>query len=168
MSVRVEKWKWSKRIAASGEPSMSWDAEVLGEDAFGTWLFCPRGSRHTKGNQRVVILPCDGVQLLPKDNWWAAWWWEDEHWVSVDICTPPRLHGSTWQYVDLDLDLVLLADGSVEVVDQEEFDQAVSTGSIPRDMADEAAAACQAVRRAMSAGEEPFRSAGWRWLESAT
>jgi hypothetical protein len=42
-TVRVEKWKWPGRTEATGRPTGSWDAQVLGHDAFGTWLFFPRG-----------------------------------------------------------------------------------------------------------------------------
>lgn len=51
----------------------------------------------------MTVLPCDAVQLLAAVGWWVAWWWADEHRVSVD------------------LDLALLADGTIEVVDEDEF-----------------------------------------------
>jgi hypothetical protein len=160
----VEKWKWP---VGDGGPAMRWQAEVLGQDGYGTWLYSPRGSRHTRRDGSVVVLPCDGVQLLPRTGWWAAWWWDDEHWVSLDISTPPQYDGATWRYADLEIDLVLLADGKVEVYDRDEFDAAVRTGAMPGDAAAEATAAAEAVRLAMSGRQEPFHETGWRWLASA-
>ncbi|MBR8639666.1 DUF402 domain-containing protein [Streptomyces tuirus] len=79
-----------------------------------------------------MVVPSDGVQLLPDSGWWAAWWWRTDRWISVDICTPPALDGSGWSYVDLELDLARLADGTVLLVDEDEFEQTVVECRIPR------------------------------------
>ncbi len=166
MSVRVEKWKWPPGASAAG-PAVTWTARVLGRDEFGTWLFCPRGARHERAGGAAAVLPCDAVQLLPTDGWWAAWWWADERWVSVDICTPPQWHGTAWRYLDLELDLALSADGTVEVVDADEFGAAVADGRIGTAAAARATGTCAALQRAMRDGTEPFGRTGWRWLAAA-
>jgi hypothetical protein len=38
---------------------------VLGTDQFGTWLFCAEGDVHHRADGASVVLPSDGVQLLP-------------------------------------------------------------------------------------------------------
>jgi hypothetical protein len=166
MSVRVEKWKWPPGAPAAGL-EIWWTARVLGRDEFGTWLFCPQGARHERVGGEASVLPCDAVQLLPAGEWWAAWWWADEHWVSVDVSTPPHWDGTAWRYLDLELDLALPADGTVEVVDSDEFGAAVADGRIGTEMAGRAAGACAALRRAMRDGAEPFGRTGWKWLAAA-
>jgi hypothetical protein len=165
-TVRVEKWKWP-RDPTGGRPKISWDARVVAQDEFGTWLHCPKGAQHRRDDGAVITLPCDAIQLLPARGWWAAWWWADEQWVSVDVSTPPEKHGSTWRYVDLELDFALLADGAVHLVDQEEFDEAVNAGRIPQDVARDATNSATSLMAALTVRQEPFRHAGWRRLAEA-
>ncbi len=43
----------------------------------------------------------------------------------VNLITPPQLEGRTWKLFDLCLDLWIDASGEIEVLDQDEFDEAV-------------------------------------------
>jgi Protein of unknown function (DUF402) len=112
----VRKEKWPLAGAEAPRPVSSWDARVLGTDRFGTWLFCAEGELHRRADGSSLTVPSDGVQLLPSSGWWAAWWWRRDHWIGVDICTPPRLDESGWSYVDLELDLARLARHAEPVV----------------------------------------------------
>ncbi len=164
--MRVEKWKWPQD-RTSGRPRITWEAHPLAEDEYGAWLYCPAGARHHRDDGTVTVLPCDGVQLLPRDGWWAAWWWADERWIGVDVGTRPERHGPTWSYVDLELDLVQLADGSVLCVDEDEFAEAVGSGRIPPDVAAHATASAARLGEMMRLRREPFGEAGWRLLAAA-
>ena len=56
-----------------------------------------------------------------------------------DISTPPRLHGSVWSYVDLELDVWVEAlTGSVQIEDEDEFVAACADGTISRPEAEAA------------------------------
>ncbi|MFJ9774965.1 DUF402 domain-containing protein [Kitasatospora sp. NPDC101157] len=163
----MRKGKWPLRGSAEPRPVAEWDARVLGADEFGTWLFCAEGEVHHKANGESLTVPSDGVQLLPNSGWWAAWWWRKEQWISVDVCTPPVLGESGWSYVDLELDLARLADGTVLLVDEDEFEQAVVECLMPVDVVGAARAAAASLQTMLADATEPVVAAGWRWLDQA-
>ncbi|MEU8515785.1 DUF402 domain-containing protein [Kitasatospora sp. NPDC048722] len=155
--------------AAGARPSPGrWrtGTRVLGTDEFGTWPFCAEGEVHHKADGESLTVPGD-VQLLPRSGWWAAWWWRKERWISVDVCTPPVLGESGWSYVDLELDLARLADGTVLLVDEDEFEQAVVECRMPADVVRAARAAAAASQIMLADATEPVVTAGWRWLDRA-
>jgi hypothetical protein len=144
---------------------LQWDAQVLGTDRFGTWLSSAAGDVHRKANGDALVLPSDGVQLLPANGWWTAWWWRTRKWISVDICTPPVLSEGGWSYVDLELDLARLADGTVMVVDEDEFAHAVAEGVIPEGDAVAARGTAAELQGRLADPSEPVVAAGWAWLD---
>jgi hypothetical protein len=144
--------------------ALSWEARVLGRDEHGMWLYCPAGQRHRRADGTVIVADSGGVQLLPGAGWWAAWWWQRGHWIAVDVCTPPKLDGAQWSYVDLELDIVRTADDVVTVVDEDEFDELVAECALPERVVMAACAAAVEVQAALVACQEPFGRRGWDWL----
>lgn len=164
--VQVRKEKWP--LAGRDSPRLvsTWDALLLGVDQFGTWLFCGEGEQHRKADGSPLTVPSSGVQLLPASGWWAAWWWERDRWIGVDICTPPVRDAAGWRYVDLELDLARLADGRVVLVDEDEFDAAAKACQLPADVVAAARHQAQDLESRLAAEDEPVVAAGWRWLDS--
>ena len=162
--VAVEKRKWAEPGPAHPRVAMRWTAEVLGEDGFGTWLYCPAGEPLNDSAGVVVRMPCAAVQLMPSDGWWTAWWWGMDRSVTVDICTPPAFVAGTWSYVDLEVDLVLRHDGTVLVVDEDEFDQAVRDYSIPDEIVRSVTAQTSRLVTLLGQPSSPIVSAGWSRL----
>lgn len=156
-SIRVYKQKYPARKCLSS------DLEVIGTDSFGTWLYRPRDA----SLDRV------GVQLMPHQGWWTAWWWigwandPSRRWIAVDICTPPTLSAEGWRYDDLEIDLVRLADGSILVLDEDEFEQARYSAPYPPEVVEAALRARHEVHTMLEGADEPFHSHGWRHLETA-
>src|SRR5262249_57594236 len=76
------------------------------------------------------------MHLLPRSTWWIATFSPlavGPRSLNFDISTPPRLHGSVWSYVDLELDVWVDArTGSVQVEDEDEFVAACTDGTISR------------------------------------
>ncbi len=120
-----------------------WGAYKTGEDAFGVWLFTPRGSlyRGEKGGStaycKVGSPEGPGIpvmHLVPRAAWWIATFWAPAEvpWsLTFDISTPPRLDGAVWSYVDLELDVWVEAmTGSVQLEDEDEFVAACADGTI--------------------------------------
>jgi hypothetical protein len=165
--IGVQKGKWPLPGTDTPRPVAEWDARVLGTDQFGTWLFCREGEVHRKADGTSLVVPSDGVQLLPRTGWWAAWWWRNDRWISVDISTPPTLGESGWSYTDLELDLARLADGTVLLVDEEEFEQTVAEYAIPQAVVTAARAAASDLQTRLADATEPVVLAGWEWLERA-
>ena len=165
--VRVRKEKWP--LAGSNldpRPVSTWTARVLGTDQFGTWLFCAEGETHQKADGTPVVVPSDGVQLLPSSGWWVGWWWRRDHWIGVDICTPPSLDASGCSYIDLDLDLARLADGRVVLVDEDEFEQARIDCALPPGVVAAARSAASELQVRLAGEDEPVVAAGWAWLDN--
>jgi hypothetical protein len=72
-----------------------------------------------------------------------------------------------WQYDDLEVDLVRLADGSILVLDEDEFERARHSAPYPQEIIKAALCSRDEVRRMLERPEEPFHSHGWRYLEKA-
>lgn len=105
------------------------------------------------------------MQLLPASGWWAAWWWRKERWIGVDVCTPPVRDAAGWSYVDLELDLARLADGTVLLVDEDEFERAITECRLPPGVITAARAEAASLRGRLADAAEPVVAAGWQWLE---
>lgn len=161
MRIRVRKNKWPCR------PVSEWDAEVLGVDEFGTWLFCAKDETYRTPDGTEVVIPSDGVQLMPSTGWWAAWWWRMNHWISVDVCLPPVLDRDGWSFTDLELDLVRREDGTVLLVDEDEFEQAVAEYDIPVTVVETSRATTAELRARLADDADPLLAKGWEWLDSA-
>jgi hypothetical protein len=67
----------------------------------------------------------------------------------VNVCTPVELFPDAVRYVDLHVDVVKHADGTVERVDDDELDAAVEKGLLREDVADKARSVATAVERAL-------------------
>ena len=128
-----------------------WGAYKTGEDAFGVWLFTPRGSLYRDekagstsycyvGRPERPGIPV--MHLVPRSTWWIATFSplaEGPRSLNFDISTPPRLQGSVWSYVDLEPDVWVEAlTGSVQIEDEDEFVAACADGTISRPEAEAA------------------------------
>ncbi|MDX1746823.1 MAG: DUF402 domain-containing protein, partial [Halobacteriales archaeon] len=69
----------------------------------------------------------------------------------VNICTPVEIFPDTASYVDLHVDVVKTAEGTVRRVDDDELDEAVEDGQVPPPLADKARTVADAVERGLTA-----------------
>lgn len=153
--VSVEKRKYPGRSVGQ------WQAQVLAEDEFGLWLAARAGERNRHS--------LSGVQLLPPDRWWVAWWWDDPNgrWCAADVATPVTRVDGVFRYDDLEIDVVLHASGAVSVVDRDEFEQARGAIPYPQEIAASALSAMDELVGSMSHPIEPFAEVGPRYLQEA-
>lgn len=135
--------------------SRVWSAFWLADDAYGHWLYAPAGTpNHTPDDEPLDTLSTDGVQLVPTDGWWVAWWWADGL-ITIDITTQPAVAAATVGYVDLELDF-WARDGDVGLVDQEEYAASRAAGLITDDQDHAVQATVADLGRRLTAGDEPF------------
>jgi predicted RNA-binding protein associated with RNAse of E/G family len=73
----------------------------------------------------------------------------------VNLITPVEIHTTTWRMVDLCLDLWIDRDGSFQVLDQDEFDEAVDRGWIDAVTAEHARSELLRIIEAVRAGRWP-------------
>jgi len=67
----------------------------------------------------------------------------------VNVCTPIEVFPHEVRYVDLHVDVVKHADGTVERVDDDELDAAVEAGDVPEPLAEKAREVASAVENAL-------------------
>ena len=71
---------------------------------------------------------------------------------------------STWSYVDLEVDLVLRADGTVQVVDEDEFMELAANGSLAAPVVQGVTDQTSRLRTLLGDPAAPVVAAGWSWL----
>jgi len=93
------------------------------------------------------------VTKLTEGKWWYPTRYRSESGETkgtyVNVCTPVELFPDGARYVDLHVDVVEHADGTVERVDDDELDAAVDAGHVPEPLADRARTVAKSVERAL-------------------
>lgn len=157
--IEVRGFKWPHR------PTAVAIAYLIGEDVFGRWLGISRGSPWwAEDGSRSGVFEMPFVKLVPTGAFWTACFHPVDPIIDVDIVLPPRWLGDTLEEVDLELDILRSADGSVRVRDREEFAHVRETWSMPGDIAARAEETCEQVRALVEMAAEPFGDVGRAWL----
>jgi hypothetical protein len=142
--------------------------ELLGRDAFGTWLGAVPPTAYT-GPRGAGEWTHNFVMCVPDDAWWIATFnavtTEVGAEVYVDMTTPPVwLSGSHVQAIDLDLDVIRERDGTVFIDDEDEFEEHKVKFAYPADVVAAARASCDEIFRRVRSRDEPFGDVGRTWL----
>lgn len=158
MKVRYTKW--------GGVPHWAFEVQPLGEDTHGLWFGARRGTALRRGTELTVMQRHDCVMLVPASGCYTAFWNapEDRFALYVDVTTQPVVSNGTVAAVDLDLDVIRLRDGGVELLDEDEFEQHQASYGYPPWLVSQARATADWLIRAITAREEPFDDAGLAWL----
>ena len=135
------------------------EAELERQDERGWWLRGHEGARVWKGDEVANVEKAGFVALVPRDDWWAAFWnfdrtgpWE----LYIDIATPATWTDGELQLVDLDLDVVRSWDGAVQLLDEDEFELHAGMYGYPEEIRDRASATAAQLVERVRAGEPPF------------
>jgi hypothetical protein len=156
--IEVRGFKWPHRPTAVAV------ACLLGEDTFGRWLGVTRGDPWwTADRSRAGVFVQSFVKVVPSDTFWTACFNLVDPVVDVDIVLPVRWVDGALEEVDLELDILRLADGSVRIRDQDEFDRVRAEWSMPDAIAAQAEVTCMHVRALVERGSEPFDKVGRAW-----
>ncbi|MCP4966692.1 MAG: DUF402 domain-containing protein [bacterium] len=159
--VHIDERKWPDN------PHWQFGAERLGEDEHGVWLYAPSDTIVRRGDEPPRQVETGFVIVVPRDTWWIAefYWDHPLHSVYVNIGTPPVWHGDRMTQIDLDLDVVRTVDGTVEVLDEDEFaDHQVRYG-YPQDLIDRTVEATAVAVDLLVRGTEPFATVGQDWID---
>jgi len=140
----------------------------LGEDEYGVWLSTPRGTRRWKGPVDRSPVLTNAAFCIPRNDWWTLHYngtaTDKSHFV--DITTP-----STWvsegrvEMIDLDLDVVLHQDGTLEVEDEDEFAVHQLQYGYTGEEILKARETTDRIVAALHAREEPFFEVARGWWE---
>lgn len=142
----------------------------LGVDEYGTWLGCPAGTVMRRGTEVTVTWEVAQVCLVPEGRWWVANFNAAPYPTEVysDMATVPVWDGDTVTAVDLDLDVVRRRDGTVAVLDEDEFAEHQLKYGYSKEVVAGARAAADEVYTAVAADAEPFATVYRTWLAKVT
>lgn len=161
--VRLELTKWGDL------PHWEFDATFLGSDEHGDWIGIPAGTFMARPGATFTSVT-DQVGLVPGEPWLATFHAPGyEVATYVDMTTVPwwDLEGAVpvCRAVDLDLDVIRGADGSVVVDDVDEFAEHQVELGYPPDVVALAQASCAWVHDAVLHERNPFDGVHLPWLE---
>ncbi len=147
-------------------PHWSHDPMVrLGEDDWGIWLGATPETWYRNDPDKAFAAPRPMVQLIVPGAWWT-YLHNDRgtHPWYVDIVTPPTIEDTTITMVDLDLDVIRNADGTVYVDDEDEFAEHRVTLGYPERWIDQARVTAARIALRLEGPGEPFGSVTEHWL----
>lgn len=161
--MRFTKW--------GGKRHWRYPMVPLGTDRYGLWLGGRAGIQLRRGLEDPITQPHDFVLLVPGEGCWIATWndpRDSEIEIYVDVTTKPTRQAEIIHAVDLDLDVVRLRDGTVTVLDEDEFAEHQLLYQYPAEVITQARATTDDLVSRITAGAEPFATAGARWLTEFT
>lgn len=161
--VSVDTRKWPDRR------HWQYQAQRLGEDEHGAWLHVPADTVAQRGHEPPQRLEVGFVAVVPDNEWWVVefYWDHPRHVVYVNIGTPPQWDQDRIRQIDLDLDVVRNVDGTVEVLDEEEFAQHQQEYAYPANLVTAARRAADRAVALLETDTEPFGAAPLKWQAAA-
>jgi uncharacterized protein len=143
--------------------SLHWhmSAQRLGEDEHGVWAGMPANSTMRKPGDPPVTLPEASVMLFPRDTWWTAAFNDAPNRTEIycDITTQARWPSADEvTMIDLDLDVRRLRDGTIELLDADEFAEHQVRYGYPAEVIRAAERSARWLQTALADGSEPFAS----------
>jgi hypothetical protein len=160
--IHVDFRKWPDTV------HWQFDMFWLGEDEWGTWLWSPPGSFAQRGNEKPKVFPHTNVKLIRPDVWWTAIWNDQARFdLYVDIIMPPVWDEDRVTMIDLDLDIERSREGTVTIVDEDEFAEHQIQLDYPKHLIDGARVAADDIARQVAEKREPFVATGARWMDLA-
>ncbi|MEN8182817.1 MAG: beta-eliminating lyase-related protein [Myxococcota bacterium] len=141
-------------------------AELLGKPAA---LFFPSGTMARRGEEPASRFKTGFIGLVPSGGqWWMAEFYLSHPWhlIYVNIGTPPAWDGDRIHQIDLDLDVALRPDGSIHVLDEDEFVLHQVRYGYPTDLIAAALTATESAIGSLENREPPFDGSAQVWLDS--
>ena len=118
------------------------------------------GTPISRGIDRPAMVADDGIEMYFTNRWYNVWHFVEHGinrylWYS-NIAMPAKFDGMTLQWIDLDLDVSCHLDGSIHVLDYDEFLDNHCKMDYPNHIVERALAALDEVTQLGEAGAFPF------------
>ncbi len=133
----------------------------------GSWIAVPQGTERWKGKESVRPTGEDAVFCAPDDGWWHLHYNGGATQFShfVDIVTPPVwVSENRYEMIDLDLDVIVQHDGTVEIDDEDEFQIHQIKYGYTKEMILRAEAETERIVGELENRKEPFFEVADAWL----
>jgi uncharacterized protein len=152
------------------QPHYRYTAVLLGEDEHGAWLRCDTGDHVYRGAQLAYVRDISLLALVPTArHWWLAMWYppsQDRYEVYVNINTPPQwIRAHRVEMIDLDLDVERWRDGTIDLLDEDEFAEHSARHAYPNELIAATWEATRTVTSMLETGAEPFAGAWKAWYQ---
>lgn len=158
--VAIEYTKWPSRL------HYSYRMRALGEDDHGVWGSCDPGEEVHKAGKPAFIRETSLLFLIPRAGLWSASWYppsEQRLEVYIDINSQPIWTADSVSMIDLDFDVLRHRNGTVELLDEDEFDDQRITYDYPPDLVSLAREAAENMLSLAQRPAEPFDQAWRHW-----
>ncbi len=145
-----------------GTPRDEYEATLLDRQGSLVRIVVPRGTLVYGGDKRRIEEATDtSTELYFTDRWYNVWHFDAArapHWNLwyANVSLPATFDGEVLQWVDLDIDLRQYGDGSIVVLDEDEFEVNRRAMSYPDDVVEQALAARDEMLRLAETGAFPF------------
>jgi hypothetical protein len=141
---------------------------LMGADEHGSWVGLPRGTHRWKGEAPQAPSDEDAVLCFPHNGWWTLHYGGSSGTVThfVDITTQPVKTQGQIEMVDLDLDLLVMADGQVLIEDEDEFQVHQVMYGYSTEMIEKALAETERIESLLRDHQEPFFDVAAGWLQA--
>jgi Ribonuclease G/E len=148
-AVRIEHGKPDGRLVVLGTGTVT-DRDPAGSVTVRREM-TPGGSYDALGVPRAA--GDVAVTTLREGRWWYPTVYRDAEGdrkgTYVNVCTPVEVFPDAVRYVDLHVDVVKHADGTVDRVDDDELDEAERDGTVPPALAEKARSVATSIERAL-------------------
>lgn len=144
----------------------------LGADEHGHWVLQPTGSLVSRPGS-AFHAASDALCLFPRTGDWVGTFYDEHHpdglRVYLDVSLRlgwRRLTPVGWEFnsIDMDLDVVGTADGSVLLDDEDEFAEHAQLMAYPPELMERLRSAATGLLARVRDGDEPFGSALETWF----
>jgi protein associated with RNAse G/E len=153
--IRVIKKKYDGSLCDEHEAYLCEETDEL------VTLITLPGIRYRLYRKAEWLQTPDGLlEIYFKRKWYNIWHIAMQNSYTnlmyVNIAEPAVLVGETLEWVDLDLDYRIHLDGSVQLMDEDEFQQNQQRFKYPPELIEQVHAACQEVEHGLKERKFPF------------
>lgn len=156
--IRIHGFKWPKRPMAQAI------GYLLGADQYGYWIGIAAGGVWHHSNGQQGRFEQSFVKLIPYNAYWSACFNPSDTLIDVDIVLPNNWNHRLVEEIDLEIDLLKMDDGRLEIRDEADFAEVCQRWPMPANLIEQVQATTKHIYQQLHEEAEPFKLVGAQWL----